>query len=92
METRASEGYGGELLRGPSEPKSRCQPPLLKSMDPAQHQCFGWQGSGNSKFDPEDMKKRLPAVEKMTLEARKIVEGRARPPSTRPSTVDCAIA
>jgi hypothetical protein len=40
------------------------------------HQCFGWQGSGNSKFDPEDVKKRLPAVEKMTLEAQKIVEGR----------------
>jgi hypothetical protein len=36
-------------------------------MDPAHHQCFGWQGSGNSKFDPEDAKKRLPAVEKMTL-------------------------
>jgi hypothetical protein len=45
-------------------------------MDPAHHQCFGWQGSGNSKFDSEDVKKRLPAVEKMTLEARKIVEGR----------------
>jgi hypothetical protein len=34
------------------------------------------RGFHEAKFDPEDVKKRLPAVEKMALEARRVVEGR----------------
>jgi hypothetical protein len=33
-------------------------------------------GFHEAKFDSEDVKKRLPAVEKMALEARRVVEGR----------------